>query len=383
MRISSLAASVFALALASESAQAGFVMEIDDPNTALAPDLRIEDNGPGDGNPTLGLIEFLGYVGEFGGGVAAFGKDFVGALSPLAAGSPADPDLLMEISLFRSVTGGSLDIRVTDTGFDSGLAAGEAFVDVAIIGGGADGIQFDFFGDSGDQEFGRSFDIGTSEFFEAPIDAGPITVGPAPADPVGSLTMSASIYGFGSGEVNFAYVTALKLLDDFEPTPSATPMPTPTPTATPTATPTPTPTASPKLESECQCVPHRIVPGGNLAALNKTNSRGRGLKRAKKVGVILKARERTRGACRFGSNADTFSLRLRMEDDDGGIILDKTRTGLKCERRISQEKFMATYRVENCAGSIAPDRRSRGEVTLTATTEYGELIARRTLACKK
>jgi len=356
-------------------------MEIDDPNTALAPDLRVEDNGPGDGNPTLGLIEFLGYVGEFGGGVAAFGKDFVGELRPLGPGFPTGPDLLTEISLFRSVTGGSLDIRVTDTGFDSGLAAGEAFVDVAIIGGGADGIQFDFFGDSGDQEFGRSFDIGTSEFFEAPIDPGPTMVGPAPADPVGSLTMSASIYGFGSGEVNFGYVTALKLSDELEPTPATTS--TPTPTATPTATPTPTPTASPSRESECQCVPHRIVPGGNLAALNKTNSRGRGLTRTKKVGVILKARERTRGACRFGSNADTFSLRLHMADDDGGIVLDENRTGLKCERRISQEKFMATYRVENCAGSIAPDRRSRGEVTITATTEYGELIARRTLECKK
>ena len=107
----------------------------------------------------------------------------------------------------------------------------------------------------------------------------------------------------------------------------------------------------------------------------------------KKVGVVLKARERTRGACRPGSSTDTFSLTLSMVDgeghpievEDGGI-----RTGLTCDRRIRQQKFLATYEVENCAGSEAPDRSSKGEVTVTATTDDGgELIAKRTLKCNK
>ncbi len=68
----------------------------------------------------------------------------------------------------------------------------------------------------------------------------------------------------------------------------------------------------------------------------------------KKVGVFLKARERTRGACRPGSSTDTFSLRLRMIDDDGDVILDEARTGLTCDHRVGQEKFRATYDVENC-----------------------------------
>jgi hypothetical protein len=72
-----------------------------------------------------------------------------------------------------------------------------------------------------------------------------------------------------------------------------------------------------------------------------------------------------------------------MVDDDGDVILDETRTGLTCDRRVGQEKFMATYEVENCAGSEAPDKSSKGEVTVTATTEDGELIAKRTLKCKK
>ena len=106
-------------------------------------------------------------------------------------------------------------------------------------------------------------------------------------------------------------------------------------------------------------------------------------KQKKKVGVVLKAREQTRGACRPGTSTDTFSLRLQMVDDDGDVIMDETREGLTCNRRVGQEKFMATYDVENCAGSEAPSRSSKGEVTVTATTEDGELIASRTLKCNK
>jgi hypothetical protein len=169
--------------------------------------------------------------------------------------------------------------------------------------------------------------------------------------------------------------------------------------AAPTAMPTPRPTP----DNECQCVPHRVVPSLNLAALNKTESNGnrpsktrfRGSrskkakslgnrsKQTREVGVILKAKERTLGACRPMSSTDTFSLRLQMVDDDGDLILDETRTGLKCDRRVDQEKFMVSYEVENCAGSEAPRRKSNGEVTVTATTEDGELIASRVLKCKK
>jgi len=146
-----------------------------------------------------------------------------------------------------------------------------------------------------------------------------------------------------------------------------------------------------------------VVPAGNLAVLKKTNgrddrsskSKGHGnrseesngqsnrSKETKKVGVVLKAQERTRGACRPGRSTDTFSLRLRMVDDDGDVILDETKSGLTCDRRIRQQKFMATYEVENCAGSVAPEQSSKGEVTVTATTEDGELIATRRLKCNK
>jgi hypothetical protein len=72
-----------------------------------------------------------------------------------------------------------------------------------------------------------------------------------------------------------------------------------------------------------------------------------------------------------------------MVDDDGHEILDETRAGLRCDRRIRQQKFMATYDVKHCAGSEPPDRRSKGKVTVTATTGDGELIATRILKCNR
>jgi len=126
-----------------------------------------------------------------------------------------------------------------------------------------------------------------------------------------------------------------------------------------------------------------LVPAGNLAVLNKTSSLGNGSTKTRKVGVVVKARERVRGACRPRRSTDTFSLRLQMVDDDGDVILDETRNGLTCDRRVRQQKFMAHYGVENCAGSEAPERRSKGEVTLIATTDDGEIVALRRLMCKK
>jgi hypothetical protein len=154
-----------------------------------------------------------------------------------------------------------------------------------------------------------------------------------------------------------------------------------TPTAAPTGSPTATPTPAP--ENECQCVPHRVVPGRNLAVLKNTSSGGKGSTKTRKVGVVMKAQRRTWGGCHPRSSRDTFSLRLRMVDDNDVEILNELRTGLTCDRRIRQQKYMVTYDVENCAGSTAPNRSSKGGITITATTEDGELIAKRVLKCKK
>ena len=125
------------------------------------------------------------------------------------------------------------------------------------------------------------------------------------------------------------------------------------------------------------------MPAGNLAALSKTTTGGNRSTQTRKVGVVLKTYERTRGACRPGTSTDTISLRLHMVDDNGDVILDETRTDLTCDRRANQQKFYATYEVDNCEGSVAPERSSKGDVTITATTDDGDLVVRRTLKCNK
>jgi hypothetical protein len=91
-----------------------------------------------------------------------------------------------------------------------------------------------------------------------------------------------------------------------------------------------------------------------------------------------------------------------MVDANGNdipIMGGGTRTGLTCDRRIRQQKFMATYTVDNCAGPEPSDKSSNGksdknskgkarkssknQITVTATTEDGELIASRILKCNK
>jgi hypothetical protein len=72
-----------------------------------------------------------------------------------------------------------------------------------------------------------------------------------------------------------------------------------------------------------------------------------------------------------------------MVDDDGDVILDETRSDLKCDRRIGREKFLVEYDVENCEDSEAPPRTSKGSVRITATTEDGTIVEYRTLKCKK
>jgi hypothetical protein len=131
-------------------------------------------------------------------------------------------------------------------------------------------------------------------------------------------------------------------------------------------------------------VPHRIAPGGNLTVLRKTSTNGKGSERIKKVDVVLKARERTKRACRPGSSTDTVSVRLTMVNSDNGeVIFEEIHEGLTCDRRLRRERFMVHYEVEDCEGSVAPSRTSKNEIKIIATTEDGTLLASRNLKCNK
>jgi hypothetical protein len=126
-----------------------------------------------------------------------------------------------------------------------------------------------------------------------------------------------------------------------------------------------------------------VVPAGNLVALTQTARGGNRARVTREVGVVMHANERTPGACRPGASTDTYSLHVKMVDDDGDVILDETRSDLVCDRRVRREEFQATYDVVNCAGSVSPSPTSAGDVTVTATTESGELVATRNIRCTR
>ena len=72
-----------------------------------------------------------------------------------------------------------------------------------------------------------------------------------------------------------------------------------------------------------------------------------------------------------------------MVADNGEEIFDQTRSGLTCDRRVGQEKFLVTYEVEHCAEFQGRSKISKGGVTVTATTEDGDLVSSRTLKCNQ
>jgi len=73
-----------------------------------------------------------------------------------------------------------------------------------------------------------------------------------------------------------------------------------------------------------------------------------------------------------------------MVDENDVVIHDELRPGLTCDRRVGQEKFMATYEPTSCAEFEGRKRSSKADITIIATTGDGEpLISTRTLKCNK
>lgn len=201
MRASSLTVTTLALALAFGSAHADFILAFDDPTTPEI-DFPVHDEGPRDfakGQP--GYINFIGEAPVGGATVVTAG---VTATSDPVTGSVSSPRLLLNVNLLRT-TGNPLNILVTDTDFTSSLTGGRAIIDGAAEGVGA--IQFDYYGGTGNAQFGRSFTITSTGVIPVPVDGRQELTGPA--DPVGSLTID--VIMDGEFDINTAFITTLEL----------------------------------------------------------------------------------------------------------------------------------------------------------------------------
>ena len=173
-------------------------------------------------------------------------------------------------------------------------------------------------------------------------------------------------------------------------TATATPTATPTATSTATATPTATPTASPTATSPpsgCRCVPISVTPGGNLATLKNVATGGKGSRTYRNLTVKLEAQDVTHGSCPRGATSNPVSVSLRIEDDDGDVIIDQSKSGFVC---IGQQPVFAKFWVryegpKNCKDSAVPtgNSPSQGDLFVTVATEDGSLIPTRGIVCKR
>jgi hypothetical protein len=193
------------------------VLIFDDPDTEGI-DYQIADGQTGelgevrDSAPEAGVIQFN--IDERPDGLFALASAVSKPLIPETGEGPLGPlgtDLILNVSALRYP--GSLEISLTDTDYDyPSPTTGVASITGGIIGGSR--IDFFFFGDTANQPFGEGFEIFSTgfDFPEPEID---VPDAQGPADPVGSLTLSAVIQE-GEEEnfdANASFVMILELVE--------------------------------------------------------------------------------------------------------------------------------------------------------------------------
>ena len=188
MRTSCLAIMALVLALASGSAHAELVLVFDDPLTEGI-DYRIEDQGALDGADVEGAIQYV--IDERPTGLYAIATAISKPVIPGAGDGDLGilgNELILSVLAFRYP--GSLTIGLTDTDYDfPDPTTGVASISGAFVGGAT--IDFVFYGDTANVEFGEGFEIvsvGPIDSPEADLDIPDIE---RPAEPVGSLSINA------------------------------------------------------------------------------------------------------------------------------------------------------------------------------------------------
>jgi hypothetical protein len=104
---------------------------------------------------------------------------------------------------------------------------------------------------------------------------------------------------------------------------------------------------------------------------------------AASVAVRLKAVDVTPGSCTGGRSSDPVSVHLYLEDDDGDVIINRSRAGFVCTAgKKTHAKFTAYFEgPKNCKDSAVPVGQSKGRLTGLATTDDGSLNISRKITC--
>jgi hypothetical protein len=128
-----------------------------------------------------------------------------------------------------------------------------------------------------------------------------------------------------------------------------------------------------------------VLPGGKLAALRNVASGWKTSTLARSVTVRLKAEDVTPGSCTTGESSDPVTLSLLLVDDDGDVIINRSKPGFVCSfGETIHAKFTTRFEgPKNCEGSVAPAQQpTQGDLFATATTDDGSLMVTRQIMCK-
>ena len=127
--------------------------------------LRVEDQGTQDFDSIEGVISVQTSDAS---GVEVTAT----ATSKPVSGTDSSPSMALDILLLRYLSGAPLIISVTDTDFNSTLPGATATYRYETLGSN-DVVAFEFFGDSGNQEFFEGFPIASSgQFGPFPLGGG-------------------------------------------------------------------------------------------------------------------------------------------------------------------------------------------------------------------
>ena len=122
--------------------------------------------------------------------------------------------------------------------------------------------------------------------------------------------------------------------------------------------------------------------GVAVVALRNTSSGGKGSIVQRSLVVNLKAENVTPGSCPAGTSSDPVSVHVLLTDDDGDVIVDVTKDAVCVASQPNNMKLTATYKVKNCAGSVAPAGTSFGDVDVLVELPNDTFTATRKVHCQ-
>ena len=152
--------------------------------------VTITDQGPGDSNPTVGAVTWIGSIGSFDVNVST-------GLSDPVSGSPTSPNMDLN-SVDHSAGAGTLTVKFSDDGFSGAQPAFEA-----TIGGTTQGsIQYDTYIDTSNTLFGQGTLLTSISANSSPF-AGTDTSSTGAPGGLYSLTQVVTITHSATGNTSF------------------------------------------------------------------------------------------------------------------------------------------------------------------------------------